>query len=50
MAKHAVSRRNFMGGMAAAVGYLSTRPTAAIPPMKLRRDTACLAIRPLEAR
>jgi histidinol-phosphate aminotransferase len=27
MAKH-VSRRNFMGGMAAAVGYLSTRPTA----------------------
>ncbi|MCC7240486.1 MAG: aminotransferase class I/II-fold pyridoxal phosphate-dependent enzyme [Acidobacteria bacterium] len=28
MAKHAVSRRNFMGGMAAAVGYLSTRPTA----------------------
>jgi len=28
MAKHAVSRRNFMGGMAAAVGYLSTRPSA----------------------
>jgi histidinol-phosphate aminotransferase len=28
MAKHAVSRRNFMGGMAAAVGYLSTRPNA----------------------
>jgi histidinol-phosphate aminotransferase len=27
MAKH-VSRRNFMGGMAAAVGYLSTRPGA----------------------
>ena len=27
MAKH-VSRRNFMGGMAAAVGYLSTRPSA----------------------
>jgi histidinol-phosphate aminotransferase len=27
MVKH-VSRRNFMGGMAAAVGYLSTRPTA----------------------
>jgi histidinol-phosphate aminotransferase len=27
MIKH-VSRRNFMGGMAAAVGYLSTRPTA----------------------
>jgi len=28
MARHAVSRRNFMGGMAAAVGYLSTRPGA----------------------
>lgn len=28
MAKHAVSRRNFMGGMAAAVGYLGTRPSA----------------------
>jgi histidinol-phosphate aminotransferase len=28
MARHAVSRRNFMGGMAAAVGYLSTRPSA----------------------
>jgi histidinol-phosphate aminotransferase len=27
MAKH-VSRRNFMGGMAAAVGYLGTRPSA----------------------
>jgi histidinol-phosphate aminotransferase len=27
MAKH-VSRRNFMGGVAAAVGYLGTRPTA----------------------
>jgi histidinol-phosphate aminotransferase len=27
MAKH-VTRRNFMGGMAAAVGYLSARPTA----------------------
>ncbi|MCC7033649.1 MAG: aminotransferase class I/II-fold pyridoxal phosphate-dependent enzyme [Acidobacteria bacterium] len=27
MGKH-VSRRNFMGGMAAAVGYLSTRPSA----------------------
>ncbi|MDH4062771.1 MAG: histidinol-phosphate aminotransferase family protein [Acidobacteriota bacterium] len=28
MAKQSVSRRNFMGGMAAAVGYLSTRPGA----------------------
>ena len=28
MGKRAVSRRNFMGGMAAAVGYLSTRSSA----------------------